>query len=195
MPQVVESLRKDVRACRAAVYFSPVQNLRLGGRQSKSRYQYTLQSVKAGLQEFSDKLMAKMRAEPIFRDVTSDSQQSGLEAQLTIDRDKANALGVQMQDVRTALYTAFGERQVSTIYTPIDNYYVILTAADIDRADETAFSKLYVRSKTGQMVPLSAFATTERRVGPIAVNHQGQLQSVTVSFNLAPGARWAMRRS
>jgi len=190
MPQVLESLRKDVAGVPGlAVYFSPVQNLRLGGRQSKSRYQYTLQSVKPGqLQEFSDKLMAKMRAEPIFRDVTSDSQQSGLEAQLTIDRDKANALGVQMQDVRTALYTAFGERQVSTIYTPIDNYYVILTAADIDRADETAFSKLYVRSKTGQMVPVSAFATTERRVGPIAVNHQGQLPSVTVSFNLAPGA-------
>ncbi|MGO4765492.1 efflux RND transporter permease subunit [Cupriavidus sp. 2KB_3] len=190
MPQVVESLRKDVSGVPGlAVYFSPVQNLRLGGRQSKSRYQYTLQSVKAGqLQEYSDKIMAKMRAEPIFRDVTSDSQQSGLEAQLTIDRDKANALGVQMQDVRTALYTAFGERQVSTIYTPIDNYYVILTAADVDRVDETAFSKLYVRSKTGQMVPVSAFATTERRVGPIAVNHQGQLPSVTVSFNLAPGA-------
>ncbi|PLQ01898.1 efflux RND transporter permease subunit [Cupriavidus pauculus] len=190
MPQVVESLRKDVSGVPGLqVYFSPVQNLRLGGRQSKSRYQYTLQSVKPGqLQEFSDKLMARMRAEPVFRDVTSDSQQSGLEAQLTIDRDKANAMGVQMQDVRAALYTAFGERQVSTIYTPIDNYYVILTAADVDRVDETAFSKLYVRSKTGQMVPVSAFATTERRVGPIAVNHQGQLPSVTVSFNLAPGA-------
>lgn len=190
MPKVVESLRKDVAGIPGlAVYFSPVQNLRLGGRQSKSRYQYTLQSVKAGqLQEFSDKLMAKMRADSVFRDVTSDSQQSGLEAQLSIDRDKANALGVQMQDVRTALYSAFGERQVSTIYTAIDNYYVILQAADIDRADETAFSKLYVRSKTGQMVPISAFATTERRVGPIAVNHQGQLPSVTVSFNLAPGA-------
>ncbi|UIF86223.1 efflux RND transporter permease subunit [Cupriavidus sp. UYPR2.512] len=190
MPAVVESLRKDVSGIPGlAVYFSPVQNLRLGGRQSKSRYQYTLQSVKAGqLQDASDKLMAKMRADPIFRDVTSDSQQSGLEAQLSIDRDKANALGVQMQDVRTALYSAFGERQVSTIYTPIDNYYVILQAADVDRTDESAFSKLYVRSKTGQMVPVSAFATTERRVGPIAVNHQGQLPSVTVSFNLAPGA-------
>ena len=97
---------------RPAVYFSPVQNLRTGGRQSKSRYQYTLQSVKsAQLQEWSDKLMASMRADPIFRDVTSDSQQSGLEAHLTIDRDKANALGVQMQDVRTALYSAFGERR------------------------------------------------------------------------------------
>jgi HAE1 family hydrophobic/amphiphilic exporter-1 len=190
MPAVVESLRKDVSGIPGlAVYFSPVQNLRLGGRQSKSRYQYTLQSVKAGqLQDSSDKLMAKMRADPIFRDVTSDSQQSGLEAHLSIDRDKANALGVQMQDVRTALYSAFGERQVSTIYTPIDNYYVILQAADVDRTDESAFSKLYVRSKTGQMVPISAFATTERRVGPIAVNHQGQLPSVTVSFNLAPGA-------
>ncbi|GAB7541446.1 efflux RND transporter permease subunit [Cupriavidus sp. 8B] len=190
MAKVVESLRKDVSGIAGlAVYFSPVQNLRLGGRQSKSRYQYTLQSVKAGqLQEYSDKLMGKMRADPLFRDVTSDSQQSGLEAQLSIDRDKANALGVQIQDVRQALYSAFGERQVSTIYTPIDNYYVILQAADIDRADETAFSKIYVRSKTGQMVPISAFATTERRVGPIAVNHQGQLPSVTVSFNLAPGA-------
>ncbi|MDF3839823.1 efflux RND transporter permease subunit [Cupriavidus basilensis] len=190
MAKVVESLRRDVAGVAGlAVYFSPVQNLRLGGRQSKSRYQYTLQSVKPGqLQEYSDKLMVRMRADPLFRDVTSDSQQSGLEAQLSIDRDKANALGVQIQDVRQALYSAFGERQVSTIYTPIDNYYVILQAADIDRADETAFSKIYVRSKTGQMVPLSAFATTERRVGPIAVNHQGQLPSVTVSFNLAPGA-------
>ncbi|MGY2491103.1 efflux RND transporter permease subunit [Cupriavidus sp. CP313] len=190
MPKVIESLRRDVAGVPGlAVYFAPVQNLQLGGRQSKSRYQYTLQSVKAGqLQDSSDQLMAKMRTDPIFRDVTSDSQQSGLEAHLSIDRDKANALGVQMQDVRTALYSAFGERQVSTIYTPIDNYYVILQAADIDRVDETAFSKLYVRSKTGQMVPISAFATTERRVGPIAVNHQGQLPSVTVSFNLAPGA-------
>ncbi|NUO86581.1 MAG: efflux RND transporter permease subunit [Cupriavidus sp.] len=190
MPGVIESLRRDVSGVPGlAVYFSPVQNLQLGGRQSKSRYQYTLQSVKAGqLQDVSDQLMAKMRADSLFRDVTSDSQQSGLEAHLTIDRDKANALGVQMQDVRTALYSAFGERQVSTIYTPIDNYYVILQAADVDRTDESAFSKLYVRSKTGQMVPVSAFATTERRVGPIAVNHQGQLPSVTVSFNLAPGA-------
>ncbi|WP_427312026.1 efflux RND transporter permease subunit [Cupriavidus sp. H39] len=190
MPRVIESLRRDVAGVPGlAVYFAPVQNLQLGGRQSKSRYQYTLQSVKAGqLQDYSDKLMARMRADSVFRDVTSDSQQSGLEAHLTIDRDKANALGVQMQDVRTALYSAFGERQVSTIYTPIDNYYVILQAADADRTDESAFSKLYVRSKTGQMVPVSAFATTERRVGPIAVNHQGQLPSVTVSFNLAPGA-------
>ncbi|EON19336.1 acriflavine resistance protein B [Cupriavidus necator] len=190
MPKVIESLRRDVAGVPGlAVYFAPVQNLQLGGRQSKSRYQYTLQSVKAGqLQDSSDQLMAKMRADPIFRDVTSDSQQSGLEAHLSIDRDKANALGVQMQDVRTALYSAFGERQVSTIYTPIDNYYVILQAADVDRTDESAFSKLYVRSKTGQMVPVSAFATTERRVGPISVNHQGQLPSVTVSFNLAPGA-------
>ncbi|WP_354673427.1 efflux RND transporter permease subunit [Cupriavidus alkaliphilus] len=190
MPKVIESLRRDVAGVPGlAVYFAPVQNLQLGGRQSKSRYQYTLQSVKSGqLQDYSDQLMAKMRADSLFRDVTSDSQQSGLEAHLTIDRDKANALGVQMQDVRTALYSAFGERQVSTIYTPIDNYYVILQAADVDRTDESAFSKLYVRSKTGQMVPVSAFATTERRVGPIAVNHQGQLPSVTVSFNLAPGA-------
>ncbi len=190
MPQVVESLRRDVAGIPGLnVYFRPVQNLQLGGRVSKARYQYTLQSVQSGnLQTAADKLMARMRADPLFRDVTSDSQQAGLEAQLAIDRDKANSLGVQMQDVRTALYTAFGERQVSTIYTSIDSYYVILQAADVDRVDETAFSKIYVRSTSGTLVPLSAFATTERRVGPIAVNHQGQLPSVTVSFNLAPGA-------
>ncbi|MBY4897725.1 efflux RND transporter permease subunit [Cupriavidus sp. AU9028] len=190
MPQVVESLRRDVAGVPGLnVYFRPVQNLQLGGRQSKSRYQYTLQSVKAAdLQTAADRMIEKMRADPIFRDVTSDSQQAGLEAQLSIDRDKANSLGVQMQDVRTALYSAFGERQVSTIYTPLDSYYVILQAAEVDRLDETAFAKIYVRSNTGQLVPLSAFATTERRVGPIAVNHQGQLPAVTISFNLAPGA-------
>ncbi|TMS56949.1 efflux RND transporter permease subunit [Imbroritus primus] len=190
MPAVLESMRKEMRKLAGLnVYFSPIQNLQLGGRPSKSQYQYTLQSVQAdALQGWADQLMNKMRADPVFRDVTSDAQLSGLEAQLVIDRDKANTLGVSMAEVRTALYSAFGERQVSTIYGPSDSYQVILQASDPDRRDESAFAKIYVRSDAGGLVPLTAFATSERRAGPAAVNHQGQLQAITVAFNLAPGA-------
>jgi HAE1 family hydrophobic/amphiphilic exporter-1 len=133
-------------------------------------------------------MMALMRADPIFRDVTSDAQLRGLQAQLNIDRDKANALGVQIQDIRTALYSTFGERQVSTIFTTSDSYQVILQATDADRRDESAFAKIYLRAKGGALVPLSSVATVERKVGPIAINHAGQLDAITVSFNLAPGA-------
>ncbi len=189
MEKVLESLRRDVRTIPGVnVYFNPIQNLRLGGRVSKSRFQYVMKSVAASaLQDNAAQLVAMMRPDPIFRDVTSDAQMKGLQAQLDINRDKANALGVNIQDIRTALYSTFGERQVSTIYTPVDSYSVILQAADPDRRDESAFSKIYVRSKTGALVPLSSVASVERKVGPLAINHAGQLQAVTVSFNLAPG--------
>ena len=188
MPQVLDSLRRASRAIPGiAVYFSPIQNLQLGGRQSKSRYQYTLQSVSAdALGDWASKFQSAMRVDANFRDVTSDSQNSGLQAQLKIDRDKANVLGVQMADVRTALYAAFGERQVSTIYAPAASYSVILEAATADRQFDDALSRVSVRSKSGQLVQLSSFAQVERTVGPISVNHQGQLQAITLSFNLAP---------
>ena len=190
MDKVLEELRRDMRRIPGVnVYFTPLQNLRLGGRISKARFQYTLKSVgDRDLQSFADQLMALMRADPAFRDVNSDAQLRGLQAQLNIDRDKANALGVQIQDIRTALYSAFGERQVSTIYTQTDSYQVILQATDPDRSDETAFAKIFMRGKGGALVPLSSIASVERKVGPIAINHQGQLQAITVSFNLAPGA-------
>jgi HAE1 family hydrophobic/amphiphilic exporter-1 len=171
------------------VYFNPIQNLRIGGRSSKSRFQYVMKSVGATeLQDNADRLLALMRADPALRDVTSDAQLKGLQAQLNIDRDKANALGVNIQDIRTALYSTFGERQVSTIFTPTDSYQVILQATDPDRRDESAFAKIYVRGKGGALVPLSSLATVERKVGPVSINHAGQLQAITVSFNLAPGA-------
>ena len=190
MDKVLEGLRRDVRRIPGiSVYFNPIQNLRLGGRISKARYQFVLKSVDdRGLQEGARAIMALMRADPAYRDVTSDSQLRGLQAQLVIDRDKANALGVQIQDIRSALYSAFGERQVSTIYTAVDSYQVILQAGDPDRRDESAFGKIYLRSKTGSLVPLTSIATVERKVGPISINHQGQLQAITISFNLAPGA-------
>ena len=188
MPVVVERLRKATRqVAGVAVFLSPIQNLQLGGRGSKSRYQYTLQSVSAdALGEWANKYLELMRADPQFRDVTSDSQNRGLQATLKIDRDKANAMGVQLADVRTALYAAFGERQVSTIYSPVASYSVILEADAVDRQSEEALGRIPVRSKEGQLVPLSSFASVERSVGPTSVNHQGQLQAITISFNLPP---------
>jgi len=190
MPKVMESLRQRVRAVPGiAVYMQPVQNLRLGGRASKARFQYTLQSIQAGaLTEWSEKLMARMRENPVFRDVTSDSQNSGLQATLEIDRDKAGVQGVEIGKIRTALYNAFGDRQIGSIYGASNTYQVILSASDDDRQFESDMARLSVRNKEGQLVPLSAIARVKRTVGPTAVNHQGQLQAVTVSFNLAPGA-------
>jgi hydrophobic/amphiphilic exporter-1 (mainly G- bacteria), HAE1 family len=188
MAQVLDSLRKATRAIAGvAVYLSPIQNLQLGGRPSKSRYQYTLQSVSPdALGDWATRFLDQMRADNDFRDVTSDAQNRGLQASLKIDRDKANNLGVQIADVRSALYLAFGERQVSTIYSSAASYFVILEAANEDRQFDDALTRISVRNKAGQLVQLSSFASVERTVGPTAVNHQGQLQAITLSFNLAP---------
>ncbi len=188
MPQVLDSLRKTTRQVAGMnVFLRPIQNLQLGARQSKSRYQYTLQSVSPdALGDWAQKMMDGMRNDPLFRDVTSDSQNRGLEARLQIDRDKANNLGVQIADIRTSLYAAFGERQVSSIYSSAATYQVIMEAANEDRQFDDALSRVSVRSKNGQLVQLSSFATVLRTVGPTSVNHQGQLQAITLSFNLAP---------
>ncbi len=190
MKQVVEGLRKKLREVPGiTVFLRPIQNLQLGGRSSKSQYQYILQSVKADeLSDWAAKMQERLRNDPLFRDVTSDSQLRGLQASLKIDRDRANTLGVSIEAVRSALFSAFGERQVSTIYTPVDSYQVIMEVAPEAKRDERAFASVYVRSSTGALVPLSSFATVERSMGPTAINHVGQLQAVTVSFNLAPGA-------
>jgi len=190
LDKVVEALRKDVRSIPGVkVFINPIQNLRLGGRISKSRYQYVMRSVQAGdLRAAADALSARLNDDELFRDVTTDAQLKGLQAQLNIDRDKANVLGVQISDIRSALYSAFGERQVSTIYTSSDSYPVIMQVRAADNADESAFGKIFIRAKGGALVPLSSVATVERKVGPVAINHTGQLEAVTLSFNLAPGA-------
>jgi len=190
MKKVVEGLRKKLRGVAGInVFMRPTQNLQLGGRQSKAQYQYILQSIKADeLSTWAQKLQEKLRADPMFRDVTSDSQLRGLQAQLKIDRDRANSLGVSVDSIRTALFSAFGERQVSTIYLPTDSYQVIMEVAPEAKQDEAALNSIYVRSSNGSLVPMSSFTTVERAVGPTSINHVGQLQAVTVSFNLAPGA-------
>ena len=189
MNTILESLRQDVRVIPGInVFINPIQNLRLGGHISKSRYQYVMRSIHAeDLHATAEGLMSRMREDNIFRDVTSNSQLKGLQARLNINRDKANLLGVQISGIRSALYSAFGERQVSTIYTSSDSYQVIMQVADEYRADESAFDKIYIRGKNNTLVPLSSVASVEREIGPISVNHAGQLAALTISFNLAPG--------
>ncbi|MCB8746393.1 efflux RND transporter permease subunit [Rhodoferax sp. U2-2l] len=189
MKQVVDGLRKKVNAVPGIkIFIRPTQNLQLGGRPSKAQFQYILQSVRADeLNDWATKLQERLRDDPLFRDVTSDAQLRGLQAQINIDRDRANALGVSIEAIRSALYSAFGERQVSTIYLPTDSYQVIMEVAPQAKQDESAVAGIYVRASTGALVPLSSFVTVERTVGPTSINHVGQLQAVTVSFNLAPG--------
>tara|TARA_R110001599_G_scaffold171353_1_gene362287 strand:+ start:301274 stop:304342 length:3069 start_codon:yes stop_codon:yes gene_type:complete len=188
MTAVLSGLRSKLNGIPGAkVYLTPTQNLRLGGRTSKSQYQYTLQSVGAGeLYEWSDKMLARMNADHDFLDVTSDSQLNGLQAVVDINRDRANEAGVDIADIRTALYSAFGDRQVSTIYTSSNSYSVIMQDGNVGAQDERDLSKIYLRSKTGGLVPLLSVASVQRAAGPISVNHQGQLQAVTIAFNLPP---------
>ena len=189
MAKVMEGLRNKFKEIPGLqVYMRPVQNLQLGGRSSKSRYQFTLQSVGfEGVNEWADKLMQKMRSDPMFRDVTSDSQMKGLNVKINIDREKAASAGVNIADIRSALYNAFGEKQISTIYTPVNTYYVILEADVEDRQYESDLNKIFVRGRaTDKLIPLSSLASFTRTVGPTAVNHQGQIPAVTLSFNLAP---------
>lgn len=190
MKQVLESLRTDLRNIPGlAIYLRPIQNLQLGGKVTKSRYQYILQSVGfEGVNEWSNKVTEKMRGDAdIFRDITTDSQLKGLQAQIDIDREKAASAGVSVTDIRNALYSAYGERQVSTIYTSVNTYQVILQAGDEFKQYETDLNGIYVRGRTtDKLVPLSSIASFRRAIGPTAVNHQGQVPAVTISFNLAP---------
>lgn len=189
MSKVMEDLRVKFREIPGLqVYMRPIQNLQIGGRSSKSRYQFTLQSVGFdGVNEWADKLMQKLRTDPIFRDVTSDSQLKGLNVKININREKAASAGVTIADIRSALYSSYGEKQVSTIYTPVNTYYVILETAKEDRQYETDLNKIFVRGRaTDKLIPLSSVATFTRSIGPTAVNHLGQIPAVTLSFNLAP---------
>ncbi len=190
MKQVLESLRADLRNIPGlAIYLRPIQNLQLGGKVTKSRYQYILQSVGfEGINDWSTKVTEKMRADPeIFRDITTDSQLRGLQAQIDIDREKAASAGVSVADIRNALYSAYGERQVSTIYTSVNTYQVILQAGNEFKQYETDLNGIYVRGRASdKLVPLSSIASVRRTIGPTAVNHQGQVPAVTISFNLAP---------
>ncbi|MGE5506668.1 MAG: efflux RND transporter permease subunit [Actinomycetota bacterium] len=188
--EVIQQLRKKVAGQPGiTVYIQPVQNLVVGGRTSKSLYQYTLEGIdQPELYALSERMMARMAAEgAMFQDVTSDLQIKSPQALVEVDRDKAAAVGVKLEDVRSTLYSAYGTRQISTIYTAANDYQVILELAPQFQQDASALSKLHVRSKTGQLIPIDTIAKVVRLVGPLTVNHQGQVPSVTITFNTAPG--------
>ena len=162
--------------------------IRLGGSPTKSQYQYTLQdSDTAELYKYAPILEQKIRALPEVQDVTSDMQLSNPQLNVTIDRDRASALGISTQKIEDALYTAYGTRQVSTIYTSTNQYQVIMELAPEFQASPSAIGMLYVRSARGDLVPLSSLGSITQGTGPLTVAHQGQLPAVSISFNLRPG--------
>jgi HAE1 family hydrophobic/amphiphilic exporter-1 len=170
------------------VYLQNIPPIRIGGKVTKSEYQYTLQDADTQeLYYWAPILETKMRGLPAFIDVNSDLQITNPTVKVQIDRDKASSLGVNAEQIEDALYSAFGTRQVSTIYTPSNEYFVILELAPEYQSSPEALSLLYVRSSTGTLVPLSSVARIERGVSPLTVTHQGQLPAVTLSFNLKPG--------
>jgi hydrophobic/amphiphilic exporter-1 (mainly G- bacteria), HAE1 family len=166
--------------------------IRIGGTLTKSQYQFTLQTPDTSeLYEHAPKLEARLRTDPAFRnllqDVTSDLQIKNPQVNVDIDRDKASSLGITANQIEDALNTAYSQRQVSTIYAPNNSYRVITETEDQYQLDPSLLSLLYVRSTTGQLVPLNAVARLTYNVGPLSINHLGQLPAVTISFNLRPG--------
>ena len=187
--EIIARLRRKLAAVEGFnVFMQPTQNIQIGGRQSKSLYQYTLQSGDLGeLQLWSDKLQQALMAESGLLDVTTDLQLKSLQLAVQIDRDKAAGTGVTDADIRAALYAAYGNAQVATIYSQANDYAVILETPGKDRQEPRDILHLHVRSRNGTLVPLNTLVELAQTTGPLAVNHQGQLPAVTLSFNLAKG--------
>ena len=187
--QVIQELRPKLAKIPGLNAFLQIPpTIRIGGQLTKSQYQYTLQSPDtAELYQDAPKLEAALRALPQLQDVTSDLQAQNPQLEVQVDRDKAYALGVTPDQVSNALYSAYGTRQVSTIYTPNNEYYVITELQPQYQRNPRELAELYIRSNTGKLVPLDTVAKLTQDLGPLTVNHLGQLPAVTISFNLRPG--------
>jgi HAE1 family hydrophobic/amphiphilic exporter-1 len=191
--EIIQELRPKLsRIPGISVYLQVPPTIRIGGQLTKSLYQYTLSGADfPELQHWAPIIESKLREIPGLQDVTTDLQVTSPQVRLDIDRDKAQALGVTPEQIENALYDAYGNRQISTIYTPSNEYFVIMETLPQDQRDPLALSKLYLSSSAGtgagRLVPLDEVAKLTRTVGPLSVNHTGQLPSVTVSFNLRPG--------
>ncbi|MGI9074353.1 MAG: multidrug efflux RND transporter permease subunit [Bryobacteraceae bacterium] len=187
--QVVNRLRGKLAGIPGARLFMQAnQDIRVGGRSSNSQYQYTLQSESLNdLNEWAPKLLTKLKTVPIFLDVNSDQQIHGLTRDVIIDRTTAARLGVNPSEIDTALYSAFGQRQVSTMYAGINQYHVVLEVLPEFQQNPASLDQIYVRSNSGTPIPLSTFAHFNTRLSSLTVNHQGQYPSITISFALAPG--------
>jgi hydrophobe/amphiphile efflux-1 (HAE1) family protein len=170
------------------LFITPGQDIRVGGRMSKALYQYALTDQNVDeLNSWAPKLVQKLKQYPQLKDATSDQQFRGLQTTVVVDRDAAARLGIQPQAVDSTLYSAFGQRQVSIIYTQQNQYHVVLEVDPQFQLDPTSLNKIYVKSPSGNQVPLSTIAHFQLDNTPLSVNHQGQFPCVTISFNLAPG--------
>jgi hydrophobic/amphiphilic exporter-1 (mainly G- bacteria), HAE1 family len=187
--QVIQELRPKLAVIPGLqTYFQNPPVISIGGQQSKALYQYSLQDTDIKeLAEWAPKLMQKISQIPGVQDVTSDLLLKNPQVNVEIDRDKAASLHVTPDQIESALYDAYGQRQISTIYTDANEYWVIMEVEPQFQSDPSSLSGLYIRSSAGQLVPIGAVAKLTRSIGPMTISHVGQLPSVTISFNLAPG--------
>ena len=187
--EVIQQLRPQLAAIPGIRVFPQIlPPIRIGGLLTKSQYQITLQSPDIkDLYHYAPLLEKKMRTLPGLQDVTSDLMISNPQVNVQINRDKASTLGITAQQIEDALYYAYGSRQISTIYAPNNEYDVIMELEPRYQMDPAALQWLYVRADKGQLVPLEALANLTRTLGPLTINHSGQLPAVTISFNLRPG--------
>ncbi len=171
------------------LYMQAVQDLTVEDRVSRTQYQYTLEDADANeLNTWTTRLVEKLRSVPSLRDVATDQQTGGLQTTLVIDRDTAARLGIGMQQIDDTLYDAFGQRLVSTMYTQLNQYHVVLEVEHGFRNEPTDLGTIYIHSSTGTVVPLSSFTHYEQTSAPLTINHQGQFPVITISFNLPPNA-------
>ncbi|MEW6121176.1 MAG: efflux RND transporter permease subunit [Pseudomonadota bacterium] len=186
---IIQDLRKRVSGIPGVkVFFQPVQNINIGGVASKSQFQYTLQSSDSqALYPAATAMEDRLTALPQLRDVTSDLQITNPQLTINLEKDKAAALGITEEQLRNALYTQFGTRQIATLYTPTNQYAVIVEAQPRFQQDATDLGRVYLRTSSGAVVPLETVADITRTVGPLQIAHQQQQPAVTISFNLAPG--------
>jgi multidrug efflux pump len=186
--QVIDRLRpKLISIPGATVFLQAGQDLRIGGHHTNAQYQYTIQSDNIDdLVTWGPRLLSAMKKERILTDVNTDQQNSGLQAELVYDRDTAARLGITPKMIDNTLYEAFGQAQVSTMYTTLNQYHVVMEVAPQFWQDPTSLDDIYIRPSVGKEVPLSAVAHYAPKIAALAINHQGQFPSVTVSFNLAP---------
>ena len=187
--QVIARLRPKLAAVPGAPTFLQAdQDLRVGGRQGNAQYQYTLQAEDVHeLDAWAPRIASRLGALPQLADLNSDQQDKGRQTSLVVDRDTASRLGITADVIDNTLYDAFGQRQVATLFTPLNQYHVVMEVAPRFWQRPDTLRQLYVRPATGSPVPLSAFAAYTETTTPVAVNHQSQFPSVTFSFNLAPG--------
>ncbi len=187
--EVIQELRPKLATVPGITVF--MQNppvIRIGGMLTKALYQFSLQDTDTKeLYDWVPKLVQRMSELPGFQDVTSDLLVKNPQLTVEINRDRASSLGITADQIENALYDAYGQRQISTIYTDINEYWVVMEVEPQYQRDPTALSQLYIRSSHGSLVPLSAVAKLTKGIGPLTISHVGQLPSVTISFNLAPG--------